>query len=347
MRAVVVGSGSAGRRHARMLRRIRPDLEITVVRRVSSTGSTDGLDGLDELHELGVQVVATLDEATRDRPHISVVASPSTFHRPSAVRLLGVGSTVLIEKPIAAQMDAARAIQRAELDAGRPVLIGYHLRFGDVLPELRRMVTSGVLGRPTGFRLEVGQHLSEWRPDTDPRNSVSARHDLGGGVLLELSHELDALRFALDTEVSEVHAASLRDDGAPTDGQVDTVADLELRTDAGVSGTVHLDMVAAQPFRRWVITGSDATATADVLGSTIRIERADGRSSPLVTFEPQERDRAEERLIRHLLDLAEHRGAPHCSSADGIAALAIVDAARTSARSGTPASVRRLEQVPS
>ena len=44
-------------------------------------------------------------------------------------------------------------------------------------------------------RCEIGQYLPDWRPGTDYRTSVSAQRALGGGVLLELSHELDMLRW--------------------------------------------------------------------------------------------------------------------------------------------------------
>ena len=101
---------------------------------------------------------------------------------------------------------------------------------------------------------------------------MTARQELGGGVLLELSHELDGLRFVLGDVVS--CSARLRRDGAPTDGLVDTVADLDIELASGIQGHVHLDMVSEEPFRTWTVPGTDGTLTADLLQGTItRIRR--------------------------------------------------------------------------
>jgi len=330
---VVVGSGSAGRRHARMLRTLLPELALTVVRRA---GSTSPRAALAELGATEVDDLATVRVAP---PVVAVVASPATHHVDPAIALLQAGSAVLVEKPLAATVQDAQRLAAAERATGHRVLLGYHLRFGDVLPEVRRLLADGAVGEPTDFHLEVGQHLAQWRPEQDPRASVTAREELGGGVLLELSHELDAVRVALGTEIVEVVAARLRHDGAPTDGRVDTVADLTLRTSAGVTGTVHLDMVAPVPFRRWRIRGSAGTVEADLLTSTVTVVAPDGTVRSGTTFDPDERERAERRLITHLLELVDPAVEPRCSSADGLAVLAVVAAARRAAADGAAVAV--------
>jgi predicted dehydrogenase len=328
--AVVVGSGSAGRRHASMLRRLEPEMEVVVVRRNGAAPLPEDLARLD------VQVEVEIGAAIARRAAVAVVASPATCHAADAIQLLDAGAHVLTEKPLAATTVDAASIADAARRSGRELVVGYHLRFGRVAPLVAGAVRSGVLGRPSSFRFEVGQHLADWRPGTDPRQSVSARAELGGGVLLELSHELDAVRFIIG-DIAEVDAR-LSTEGAPTDGKVDTVADLTVTTADDVPGEVHLDMTSQTPFRRWTVTGPGGSLHADLLSGRVELQRTGRETEVLRSSAPGERDLAEERLVRHLFDVA--RGEPSlCTAADGIAAVAVVEAARTSAARQRPVPV--------
>ena len=73
--------------------------------------------------------------------------------------------------------------------------VGYNLRYLPSLSRFRDLINEGLVGGPLSVRCEIGQYLPNWRPDTDYRTGVTARSDLGGGVLLELSHEIDYLRW--------------------------------------------------------------------------------------------------------------------------------------------------------
>jgi predicted dehydrogenase len=335
-RAAVAGSGSAGRRHASALRARLPAAEIIVVRRANSA-TPDAW-----LVDSGFLVVGTLREAVALRPQIAIVAGPAPFHRGAAEAFVASGADVLVEKPLASTLDDARAIVAAADRARRSLVVGYHLRFSDTLPAMARMLADGVVGEVRGFRLEVGQHLGEWRSGIDPSTSVTARHELGGGVLLELSHELDvaALLFGPIVEID----AELGYGGAPTDGIVETVADLSIRTAAGVSGEVHLDMVSTVPFRRWSVVGTSGTLTADLLaGRVVETGRSGADEQILLNVAPGERERAQSSLIAHLLDVSAGLTRPACTGADGIAALSVINAARVSAAEGRTIAVVRHE----
>ena len=70
-------------------------------------------------------------------------------------------------------------------------MVGYVLRFLPALHALRRHLADGAIGDVRLARVEVGQYLPDWRPASDYRTGVSAQERLGGGALLELSHEID------------------------------------------------------------------------------------------------------------------------------------------------------------
>ena len=164
--AVVVGQGSIGARHARLL--VAEGMEARVVSR----------------HAPGA--FATTQEAVGDgRPEYAVVATPTAAHAGSLEELASAGfsGTVLVEKPI-----VAASADLPALDAFAGVQVAYNMRFHPVVRELRRrldgetVVTANVL---------AGSWLPDWRPTRELRTTSSARRADGGGVLRDLSHELD------------------------------------------------------------------------------------------------------------------------------------------------------------
>jgi predicted dehydrogenase len=332
---VVVGSGSAGRRHATTLRSLLPEHRLVVVRRATSHQPVEALAPLD------VDIVGSAAEAAALGPELAVVAGPATRHAADGAFLLAAGAALLVEKPLAASSQDGAALAAAAVAAGRPVVVGYHLRFDDVAGAFVRLVHERA-ARPTSFELRVGQDLGSWRPGVPAERSVSARQDLGGGVLLELSHEIDAVLAAFGP-VAAVRA-QLRHDGAPTDGVVETVADLELTLASGGVGRVHLDMVSDPPFRTWHAEAPDVQIDADLLAGTVRAVGGGDRVHEQVA--PGGRDRAELRLVRHALAVAAGQEPARCSVDDGLAVLAVIDAARASAADGGGAvDVRPVAQA--
>lgn len=331
-RVVIVGSGSAGRRHLTTLRRLLPDAELVMVRRPDSTTP------LDRPTEQGAVLVESLaDGLARGPVDLGVVASPAPFHVGHTAAFVDAGvPAVLLEKPVATSAAAAEPLVGLAARDTR-IVVGYHLRWSDTAPTMRTLLADDAVGRVTSFGFHSAQHLSGWRPWARTEHTVSGRADLGGGILLEISHELDGLRWLLADHHGEVDmvAAGLGFGGAPTDGTVDTVADLDLTLADGTTGTVHLDMVTPVHDRRWWVVGELGELHADLLTGRIERRAPDGSIEVLVDRAADgERDRAELRLIEHTLAVRTGRSAPGCTVGDGVQVLRIVDAARRSHEDG-------------
>ncbi len=124
-----------------------------------------------------------------------MICNPAPFHIPVALALARAGSHLLIEKPLSDALVGISELIQVCQEAGVVALTGYNLRFLPSLNRFHELIRSAAAGPVLSVRMEVGQYLPGWRPGTDYRASVSARKALGGGVLLELSHELDYLRW--------------------------------------------------------------------------------------------------------------------------------------------------------
>jgi predicted dehydrogenase len=319
MRALIQGLGSIGRRHLRNLRTLVPECEIAVLRRASSVDPCPDV----------ARRVSTVDEALDFEPEVAILAGPAPTHVPLAVQLVEHGAHVFIEKPLSDRLEGVDALIDLCAKRERVLMVGYVLRFVPAVERLRAELASGRAGRVLHLRLEVGQYLPDWRPGRDYRASVSARSSLGGGVLLELSHELDLARW-LGGDARSVMARTARLGQLEID--VEDTAEVLLELVSGALASIHMDMLR-RPARRTVeIVGERGVLSLDLLRDRLVWHDVDGRRQLLFVNRGRDRNSAYVRELDHFLDCARSGAMPQVSGDDGRAALALAVAARESAR---------------
>ena len=337
MRALIVGLGSIGQRHLANLRQIEPDAWITIWHQHTQQEATPDVP-------LGADaVVYSLDEALAESPQIAIIASPAPLHVDAALALGDRGIHLFVEKPLSHSLEGIDAL--IDLCHARSValMVGYHLRFCRSLQIARDALREGRIGRVVSLRAEVGQYLPEWRPESDYRHGVSARQDLGGGVLLELSHELDYVRWlAGDVRSVQAQVGHLSD----LDVDVEDVAELLLRFSSGAVGSVHLDMVQRPMSRCCKVIGTAGSLTWDGTTHTVRVfstrdvEWTDVHASAAV-----DRNAAFISELQHFLDCVRTGAAPLVGGEDGRLALELALAAKSASASGRAVHIRRQTDV--
>ncbi len=264
VRAVIVGLGSIGRRHLTNLRRVAPETEIAVWHHRRREVAEETAEGDAVLYDL--------DSVLAFRPEFAILANPAPFHVSVAQALVANGVHLLIEKPLSHTVDGVAELIEAAERHNVIVSVGYTLRFDKSLQEARRLVLDGTVGRIASIHAEVGSYLPDWRPATDYREAVSARKKLGGGVVLELSHEIDYVRW-IGGEVATVSAQLGRLGDLEID--VEDTAEITLRMANGILAHIHLDMIQRSPVRRCRITGTHGTCLWDGIRSRVEVYYAD------------------------------------------------------------------------
>ncbi len=232
---LIVGHGSIGKRHLCLVRESLPKADIRVLRHRACNGVLEHANGCFD----------KLEDACTFAPQASVVANPAPFHVDTAIALMAAGSHVLVEKPLAEKTAGAQLLLMAAREHQRLLQVGYNLRFLESLEKFRELIHASVVGKVLSVHCEVGQYLPTWRPGKNYKQAVSANKDLGGGVLLELSHELDYLRWIFG-EISWVGAWAGRQSSLEID--VEDIAHLTLgfapdSAGDGLVGTVNLDFI--------------------------------------------------------------------------------------------------------
>jgi predicted dehydrogenase len=194
-------------------------------------------------------------------------------------------------------------------------MVGYNLRFHLPLQELKQCVREGRIGKLLSIRAEVGQYLPEWRPGTDYRASVSARRDLGGGAVLELSHELDYVLW-LAGEATSVTAQAGRLSDLEID--VEDTADIILKFASGAQGSIHLDMVQQPSTRCCKVVGTEGTVTWDgTTDAVMYYSNATGHWTPLNPGQKTDRNQMYIAELEHFFTCIRNRNEPLVTTTDG------------------------------
>ncbi len=294
-RVLVVGYGSIGTRHARLLAEMGCNVAVVSTR------------DIDFPNRYGSLQQAWL----RHRPGLVVIANATAAHYPTLVELsqLGHSGDVLVEKPL-----FDRAIPLPE-NSFRELRVAYNLRFHPVIVRLREMLINQDL---ISVQAYVGQYLPSWRPNIDYRRCYSAHADLGGGVLLDLSHDLDYLAWMIGPWQ---RVAAIGGHMSALEITSDDVFSLVYESDRCPVVGVQLNYLDRVGRRQVIINSTEHTFEADLINSRLRV---DGRDYHF----PCERD-----VSYRAMHLAMLSGNPEhvCNVHEALDTLVLCNAAREAA----------------
>jgi len=334
MRVLIVGLGSVGRRHLANLEKVVPSARTTVwrLRPRAERG--------DETPARADAVVGSLEEALATKPDAALITGPAPLHVETGLALARAGVHLFIEKPLSDTLKGVDALIELCRVRDLVLMVGYNLRFYRPLQVMRHALVEGSIGRPLSVRAEVGQFLPDWRPGTDYRRGVSARRDLGGGAVLELSHELDYVRWLVG-EVATVSAKLAR--VSDLDIDVEDTAEVTLGFENGVIGGVHLDMVQRAPVRTCRVAGTEGTLEGNFLRHHVRLFSA-ATSSWRDLHPPAEIDRNDmyESELSHFFDCVKSEERPYVGGEDGRRIVELALAIKRSSEERRAITVRKM-----
>lgn len=264
MRILLTGLGSIGRRHARLLREHDCSFEIIAYRH----------DPSDIGNSMNIEVYTDLTEALETSPDVAFVTNPTHLHVNTALQCARYNCHLFIEKPISNTLDGVNELIEEVTKRDLVTQIGCQLRFDPVLNHVKDLIEGNELGEPLSFQVYSGSYLPDWRPNQDYRESYSADPQQGGGVVLDLIHEIDYVRWLFgptSTVKSEIsHVVSLNIDS-------EAIAEILVRVRSGVVGNVHLSYCRIQPRRTVEVVCEEGVVTGDLKNKEVITETKSAR----------------------------------------------------------------------
>lgn len=318
---LIVGAGSAGKRHAQNLRSLGAAVSLVDSR----------ADRLEEARAQGpLQSVfdglsPALDDIAFDG---FVVATPPSLHVPQIQEILGRQDRwILCEKPLGLAASDAEPLRRWS----ERVLLGYTYRWWPPVQRLRERLLAGDVGKLRGIRFVMSAHLADWHPWERYQGFFMADRQLGGGALLDESHFIDLMLW-MHPGPDKVYA------------QVEKVSDLEIRADDNVEAVVsypdgvrvnmHLDLIGRPHQRSITAIGDAGTLTYSYEENVLKLGRSAENRWDREEFHCERNDMFVGVATDFLSLVRGESNGVACSVTDGLRALEVVDACRRSSSTG-------------
>ncbi len=236
LRAGVIGIGAMGRHHVRILR----ELEGVELVAVADPGGDRFRIAPD--FELGRSV----EDLIAARLDMAVVAVPTSYHEEVAVALAEAGVATLVEKPVAASVEAAIRLRDAFARAGVFACVGHIERFNPAIAELRRKVAAGDLG--------VVYQVSTSRHSAFPARIADV------GVVKDLAtHDINTAQWVAQSDYRSVAAQVAYRAGREHEDMVSVTASLH----SGVLVNHLVDWLSPRKVRRTTVVGERGALVAD------------------------------------------------------------------------------------
>ena len=293
-RALIIGYGSVGKRHAQILKSMD---DISCISVLSSQ------------EMIPFETITSLEDISSWDPDYVIIASSTALHYEQLCFLENnlQGKKILVEKPL---FDSKYALDVKN----NQVFVGYNLRFHPILQKIRKF-TSGI--NLWNIQIYCGSYLPEWRPGIDYRKSSSAKKDSGGGVLLDLSHELDYTKMLAGPMIIE-HAVCKK------------ISDLEIETEDllllsgktldGANIHISLNYFSRIPIRQIIIDGEGISVRADLFSNTLEVMK--GGESSIFSFPELERD---DTYISQHFSILKNDHSIICSLDEGLETMDLID----------------------
>ena len=335
MKFLIAGLGSIGRRHFRNLIALG-EKDIILLRTRKSTLADDEL--------AGYPVETDLAEALKThKPEAVIVANPTSMHLNVAIPAAEAGCHILLEKPVSHSLERLDVLQKAAEKSGSKILVGFQFRYHPTLKKARDLIQSQALGKILTVHAHWGEYLPQWHPWEDYRLGYAARADLGGGVIVTLTHPLDYLRYLLGDIES---LWSFNGHISPLEIDVEDGAEIGLKFRNGAVGGVHINYFQRPPVHRLEILGTKGTLRWDNADGILQFYKSpasfgsysDNPPAPVLeAFSPPdgfERNQLFVAQTRHFIELVRGESEPLCTLEDGVRVLSLALAAYRSQETG-------------
>lgn len=258
---IIFGAGSIGERHISILLELGYT-NIHVYRQRNLPLRT--------IDESKINVFTDIDLIDTIKPATAFITSPTSFHIEEALFCASKKIHVLVEKPLSNNTDRIDELKQTAIGNNVLVQVAYMLRFHPAFIKIKSIITSGEYGRLLYMHSHWGDHLVNWHPWEDYRTSYAARKELGGGVALTLSHDIDIAAWLCGETIEKYF--SLANTKSLLEVNVESGVDFLFLFPSGTTAHIHLNYFQQRPFRQYQFIFDEAQVQYNYLKNLLTIE---------------------------------------------------------------------------
>ncbi|XPV76203.1 MAG: Gfo/Idh/MocA family protein [Desulfovibrio sp.] len=301
-RCLVIGYGSIGSRHSRLLQELGHDVYV-----------------LSRNKECPFPRKESLGEYSTESFDLAIIANPTASHSTTLQELkqADIAERILIEKPLfTTHTEGAKAL--SDISSTDNMYVAYNLRFHPLITRMQELLAGKRLFSVQAY---VGQYLPDWRPGRDYRTIYSAHRSQGGGVLRDLSHEPDLMQV-LCGPCESLTAIGGTFSNLEIDS--DDVYSILMRSSNCPAITVQMNYLDLDVKREIILNADGLSMKADFIACTLKIGNSES-----VTIEEHPIDR-DFTYREQLIDVLENCSRV-CPLNEGMACMQVIESAEEAA----------------
>ena len=251
MRVLIIGLGSIGRKHVVALNQLDSNIEIFALR---SRAAVDTY-----LNVINIYEINDISEIS-----FAIISNPTSEHKKTIEMLIGYDIPMFIEKPICSNLgieDLVSIIETKKIQT----YIACNLRFLDCIKYVKYRLKNDETKRLNEVNVYCGSYLPDWRAEVDFKETYSARPELGGGVHIDLIHELDYIYWLFGNPNKVIRSFSSQSTlGISSFDYANYILDFD-----GFCTSVILNYYRKDPKRSLELVFEDETWNVDLLTNQI------------------------------------------------------------------------------
>ena len=244
MKVLLIGFGSIGKRHYEVLSKTSQIQQIDLVTKqnVEDNICYENLEIIENINQYDYFVIAS--------------ETNKHFEQLDFLEKNVKNKLIFCEKPLFESKQDLKI-------KNNKVFIGYVLRFHPLLEKLSEFIKNENI---ILVNAKCGQYLPSWRPNSDYRDCYSSKKDQGGGVLLDLSHEIDYVQW-LCGQINELQSYQVK------------ISDLEInsddltmligKTDKNIFVNISIDYISKITHRKLLIETFENSYELDFISNKL------------------------------------------------------------------------------
>jgi CMP-N,N'-diacetyllegionaminic acid synthase len=242
---LIIGYGSIGKRHEEVISIIDSSNVVHLVTKQTIPGKVTykSISDIEDLNIYDYFIIAS--ETYKHFEQLSYLDSRVS------------GKKIFCEKPLFEKYEILKNISNT-------IVVGYVLRFHPLLQKLKNKIRDE---RVLMANIQCGQYLPGWRKDIDYRDSYSSKKEEGGGVLLDLSHEIDYCQWLFGTIIEiKSYQRKISDLEINSDDVVVAIG----KTEQEVIINLSIDYISKITHRRMIVETLENTFELDFINNILK-----------------------------------------------------------------------------
>lgn len=249
MKVVVIGLGSVGSRHVNNL--LSLGIKDIILLRKNGKGNPYGLPEIMDINELSLL-----------NPDLVVLSNPTGYHYEYLTQLIPHNYNILCEKPLVSDQKELDLINNLLISYSGIGKVAFMTRYHPCISMALNLIQEGLIGKILYGKFFIGQYLPDWRPNVDYLETYSANLKQGGGVILDLIHEIDLAEYLLGVLDPNFYSIVGRVGDVTVDSE--DIAEIIGKTSSGVICNIHLDYLYRGFKRNILICGKAGNIHCDL-----------------------------------------------------------------------------------